>query len=128
MRSMPGCRTLGSHPRGQEAERRVPQSWMLGWKEEVHFCCARIVLGWEKEWFKAHQWEQRDTKQIPNNNGLWSLARDAAAGEEIHNRTEKLESGSTWKAIFIPGSSGKQIWSNPSLFTLTTKIKIGALV
>jgi len=29
--------------------------------------------------------EWRDTKQIPINNGLWSLAGEAAAGGEIHN-------------------------------------------
>lgn len=89
----------GSQTRGQKDRE---ESHRVGRQDgRKKYCYARIGLCWVKERFKVHQWEERDTKQIPDNSRLWSLAREAAAGDKIHNRTGKLESGSPWKASFI---------------------------
>lgn len=51
----------------------------------------RAAVGFEAEQFKVHQWELRDTEQIPGDGRVWSLARVAAAGAEI---------GTGWKSCY----------------------------
>lgn len=61
---------------------------------------GRIAVGFEAEWFKVHQWEPRDTEQIPSDGGLQSLARDT-------QQDGKLLPGSAWKAVLTPASRDK---------------------
>lgn len=69
---------------------REIHAWMLGSgqgdrqggspRAAVSMAGGRAAEGFEAEGLKVHQWEHRDTEQIPSDGRLRSLAQEAGAG------------------------------------------------
>lgn len=101
-RSMPGCWDLG---RG--TDRESPRA--AGRRE------GRAAVGFEEKLLKVHQWEHRDTEQIPS--------EQPGMGAETQ-QDGKAAPRKCLESKINCSSQGEINPQQPALFTLITKIKM----